>query len=92
MLPANRAVVPDSAIPDSHTLTATQSMSGLPYSVCPDFQYAFLLFWAIFLHTRLRRKEPRDFSLGDLSPRVSRRQQNRFVVCFVVALTSARGT
>ena len=29
------------------------------------------------------------FILGDLSPRVSRRQQNRFVVFFVVALTSA---
>jgi hypothetical protein len=27
------------------------------------------------------------FILGDLSPRVSRRQQNRFVVFFVVALT-----
>ena len=32
------------------------------------------------------------FILGDLSPRVSRRQQNRFVVFFDVALTSARGT
>jgi hypothetical protein len=32
------------------------------------------------------------FILGDLSPLVSRRQQNRFVVFFVVALTSARGT
>jgi hypothetical protein len=32
------------------------------------------------------------FILGDLSPGVSRRQQNRFVVCFVVALTCARGT
>ena len=32
------------------------------------------------------------FILGDPSPRVSLRQQNRFVVVFVVALTSARGT
>ena len=32
------------------------------------------------------------FILGDLSPLVSRRQQNRFVVLFFVALTSARGT